>query len=214
MKEWYTPARVMAVLDQAAEHGITAVWTPCYEDWVETWNEYRAKDGKLRTWIAQPDRLPMEQEIQIAVENGSQAIAIQGCRIDDMVREGKWDVIRGWLELIKSHGLPAGMATHEATTHLEAEQRGLPADFYHQTLYRPDDFVPKGLAESLATIAKLEKPVVAYKALGAGRILPKNALPHLFQQLKPKDGICIGMFPKQRDEIAENAGLTRRLTRA
>ena len=28
MKQWYTPERIMTVLDQAAEQGITAVWTP------------------------------------------------------------------------------------------------------------------------------------------------------------------------------------------
>ncbi|MBI4327196.1 MAG: hypothetical protein HY674_18320 [Chloroflexi bacterium] len=214
MKTWYTPDRIMAVLDQAADHGITAVWTPCYEPWVTIWNEYRKKDGKLQTWIAQPDRLPMEREIEIAASNGAQAIAIQGCRIDDMVNEGKWEVIRGWLELIKSHRLPAGMATHGARTHLEAEKRGLPTDFYHQTLYRPDDYVKEGLEESLATMAKLEKPVVAYKVLGAGRFLPKDTLPYVFKRLKPKDGLCLGVFPKNRDEIAENSSLTRRLTRS
>ena len=155
----------------------------------------------------------MEREIETAVKNGSKAIAIQGCRIDDMVRKGKWNVIRGWLELIKSHSLPAGMATHRATTHLEAEQRGLPTDFYHQTLYRPDNYVRQGLEESLAVIEKLDKPVVAYKALGAGRIMPKDTLPYIFKRLKSKDGVCVGFFPKSRDEIAENSSLTRRLSR-
>lgn len=214
MQEWYTPERVMKVLDQAAEHGITAVWTPCYDNWVEIWNKYREKGGKMKIWIAQPDRLPMEREIGIAVRNGAKAVGIQGCRIDDMVGEGKWDVIRGWLELIKSYNLPAGMATHRATTHLEAEERGLPADFYHQTLYRPDNYVKEGLEESLAVIEKLEKPVVGYKALGAGRILPKDTLPYVFKRLKPKDGICLGVFPKKRDEIAEDSLLTQKLTRS
>ena len=214
MRKWYTPERIMGVLDQAAEHGITAVWTPCYENWVEIWNEHRKQGGKLKTWIAQPDRQPMEKEIEIAVKNGAKAVAIQGIQIDDKVRDGKWDVIRSWLELTKSHGLPAGMATHTATTHLEAEKRGMPTDFYHQTLYRPDNYTREGLEESLATIEKLNKPVVGYKALGAGRILPKDTFPHLFKRLKTKDGICVGMFPKKRDEIAENSSLTRKLTRS
>jgi hypothetical protein len=214
MKQWYTPQRIMAVLDQAAAHGITAVWTPCYEEWVRTWNEYQDKGGKLKIWIGQPDRLPMERDIEIAVKNGAKAIAIQGCRIDDMVGQGKWDVVRGWLELIKSHGLPAGMATHTATTHLEAEERGLPTDFYHQTLYRPDNYVPEGLEESLGTIEKLDKPVVAYKVLGAGRILPKDTFPYVSRRLRRKDGICVGVFPKIRDEIAENTSLTLRLTQS
>jgi len=213
MRQWYTPGRVMEVLDRAAEHGITAVWTPCYDRWVKLWNEYRARGGKLKIWIAQPDRLPMERDIKIAVDNGSKAIAIQGCRIDDMVREDKWDVVRGWIELIKSHGLPAGMATHGAKTHLEAEERGLPADFYHQTLYRPDNYVKKGLEESLQTIEKIDKPIVAYKALAAGRIAPQETLPYIFKRLRQKDGICLGMFPKKRDEIAENSQLTSKLSR-
>jgi hypothetical protein len=212
MKAYYTPAQIMKVLDAAAGQGITAVWTPCYEEWIALWNEYRAKGGKLSTWIGQPDRLPMDKEIVAAVKNGAKAVCIQGCRIDDEVGKGKWDVVRGWLELIKSHGLPAGMATHRATTHLEAEEKRLPTDFYHQTLYRPDDYVKEGLEESLATIAKLAKPVVAYKALGAGRLLPQDALPYVFSRLASKDGVCIGMFPKAADEVGEDARLTRTLS--
>ncbi|MBN1417949.1 MAG: hypothetical protein JXP34_04190 [Planctomycetes bacterium] len=214
MKEWYTPERIMAVLDEAAGLGINAVWTPCYEEWIRLWSEYREKGGKLENWIGQPDRLPMEKEIDAAIRNGATAICIQGCRIDDQVGAGKWDVVRGWLERIKNANLPAGMATHRADTHLRAEERSLPADFFHQTMYRPDDYVREGLEESLATIAKLEKPVVGYKVLGAGRIKPSDTLPYVFKRLKPKDGICVGVFPKKNPaEIRENVALVRSLTR-
>jgi hypothetical protein len=193
--------------------GVNAVWTPCYERWVELWNEYREKGGKLKNWIGQPDRMPMEKEIEVAVKNGATAVCIQGMRIDDQVKNGRWDVIRGWLELIKGHGLPAGMATHKVATHLKAEEKGMPADFYHQTMYRPDHYVKAGLEESLATIEKIEKPVVGYKVLGAGRINPADTLPYVFRRLKRKDGICVGVFPKKnRKEIEENVALTQRAT--
>ena len=106
----------MTVLDKAAELGINAVWSLCYERWVKLWNEYREQGGKLKNWIAQPDRIPMEKELRIAVKNGATAICIQGIRVDDQVKQGKWDVVRGWLEFIRSHNLPAGIATHRATT--------------------------------------------------------------------------------------------------
>ncbi len=213
MRAWFTPERIMALLDEAAEHGINAVWTPCYDPWVKLWNDYQERGGKLTIWIGQPDRLPMEKDIQIAVKNGARAIAVQGCRIDAEVQRGKWDVVRAWIELIKSHGLPAGMATHRADTHLAAEEKDLPTDFYHQTLYRPDNYVREGLEQSLATIDKLAKPVVGYKALGAGRILPQDAFPYLFKRLKPKDGLCVGMFPKEDpDQVAENVTLTSKLS--
>ena len=106
------------------------------------------------------------------------------------------------------------MATHGATTHLEAEEKGLPADFYHQTMYRPDNYVQEGLEESLATIKKLEKPVVGYKVLAAGRVKPADTLPHIFRRLKRKDGICVGVFPsKNPREIAENVALTKQCTK-
>jgi hypothetical protein len=213
MCAFYTDARIMAVLDQAAEHGITAVWTPCYDRWVRLWNQYQEKGGKLKIWIGQPDRLPMEKEITTAAKNGAKAVCIQGCQIDGQIGQGKFEVVRGWLELIKSFGMPSGMGTHGAKTHLMAEEKGLPTDFYHQTLYRPDNYVPEGLEESLATIEKLDKPVVAYKVLGAGRVLPKDALPYVLKRLRRKDGICLGMFPKKTDQIAENAALTGKLSR-
>jgi len=213
MREWYTPERIMAVLDEAAELGINAVWTPCYENWVRVWNDYREKGGKLKHWIAQPDRQPMDKEIITAIDNGARAVCIQGCKIDEHVGWKRWDVIRGWLELIKSHGLPAGMATHRATTHLEAEEKDMPTDFYHQTMYRPDNFVKEGLEESLSVIEQLSKPVVGYKVLGAGRIHPADALPYVFRRLKRKDGICVGVFPnKNPRQIQENAALTRKCT--
>jgi hypothetical protein len=213
MTEWYTPKRVMEVMDAAADLGINAVWTPCYEHWVRLWKEYKENGGRLEHWIAQPDRLPMEKDLKIAIDNGSTAICIQGCRIDDQLREGRWDVVRGWLDLIKSHGLPAGIATHGAKTHLVAEEKEMPTDFYHQTMYRPDRYVKEGLEESLATIEQLDKPVVGYKVLGAGRIKPEDTLPYVFTRLKPKDGLCVGVFPKKNGrEIDENVLLTRRCT--
>jgi hypothetical protein len=214
MRAYYTPKRVMAVLDRAAEHGITSVWTPCYDYWIRLWNEYQEKGGKLKIWIAQPDQLPMEKDIRTAATNGSKAVCIQGCQVDEQFEQGNFEVVRGWLELIKSFGLPAGMATHGATTHLLAEEKGLPTDFYHQTLYRPDNYVREGLEESLLTIEKLDKPVVAYKVLGAGRVLPKDTLPYVLKRLKRKDGICIGVFPKKADQIAENAALAGKFSRA
>ncbi|MCF7709178.1 MAG: hypothetical protein K9N52_09800 [Verrucomicrobia bacterium] len=214
MKEFYTPERIMKVLDAAADHGITAVWSPCYDRWIRVWNDYRERDGKMKIWIAQPDPSAdeMEAHITAAAKNGAKAVCIQGIRADEQMAAGRYDVLRDWLELIHSFGMPAGMATHTAGNHLVSEEKGLPTDFYNQTLYRPDNYVPEGLEESLTTIEKLAKPVIAYKVLGAGRIQPKKTLPVVFRRLKRKDGICLGVFPKEKDEIAEDSRLTERLT--
>lgn len=215
MKEFYTEERIMAVLDEAAEHGITAVWTPCYDHWIALWNRYRERGGKLKIWIGQPDPAPeqMKAAITACAKNGGKAVCIQGERIDAEMRAGRFDVVRGWLEHIKSLGLPAGMGAHRPETHLEAEEQGLPTDFYHQCVYQPENYGADLREKALATIAKLAKPVVAYKVLAAGRIAPAEAFPYVLERLRPKDGICVGVFPKDKpNEVAEDSGLMRKLS--
>ncbi len=213
MTEYYTPKQIKAVLDEAAGQGITAVWVPCYDHWIRIWREYQDEGGKLKIWIAQPDRSPMEKEIAKAAAHGAKAICVQGEHVDSQFAAGKFDVLRKWLEQIKSFDLPAGLATHRPQTHLVVEDKKLPTDFYHQCVYQPENYSQQCLEQALATIAKLEKPVVAYKVLGAGRIMPKEALPRLFERIRPKDGLCVGVFPKKnRQEIAENAALVKRLS--
>jgi hypothetical protein len=198
----------MATMDQAAEHGITAVWTPPYPHWIELWKEYQDRGGKLRIWIGQPDSKEMVGHLKACIENGAKAVAIQGCQIDARIGKGEFDVVRGWLETIKGAGLPAGMATHQPHTHLLAEEKGLPTDFYHQCMGKPEDYSTEVREEIFANLAKIAKPIVAYKVLGAGRILPKDAIPYMLKHLKPKDGLCVGVCPdKDPNQIAENVAL-------
>ena len=214
MKAWYTDERIMAVLDAAADHGITAVWTPCYDRWIRLWNTYRKGGGKLATWIGQPDRFDeMKEHISACAANGGRAICIQGECIHRAMTGGNPGIVREWLQHIKSHGLPAGMATHYPDDILKAEQDGLPAEFYHLTIGVPDSFQQADREKAVRTIRQMEKPVVAFKVLGAGRFPPSEAFPFLLNRVRPKDGLCVGMFPKDRDEVAENTALARDLTR-
>ena len=214
MRKYYTPERIMAVMDEAAERGITAVWTPCYDHWIRLWNRYRKKGGKLKIWIGQPDNFgQMKQRITACAANGGKAVCIQGACIDSAFGQGKHELVGEWLKHIHKLGLPAGMATHKPTTHLIAEQKKLPTDFYHQCVYQPENYSSKCRDQALATIRKLDKPVVAYKVLAAGRLAPKDAFAHMLKHLRPKDGMCVGMFPKDDpDQVAENATLTRKLS--
>jgi uncharacterized protein YecT (DUF1311 family) len=58
MKEYYTDEKIMETLEQAAAEGITAVVGPPYERWQKLFKAYLDRGGKLRIWIAQPDRPP------------------------------------------------------------------------------------------------------------------------------------------------------------
>ena len=62
-------------------------------------------------------------------------------------------------------------------------------------------------------IRQVEKPVLAYKILAAGRLADRpaeieKAFEYAFQNIKPNDGVIVGMFPKFRDQVTESARLT------
>jgi len=214
MKKWYTDERIMSVLDESAGHGVTAAWVPSYPRWIKVWNKYRENGGKMPIWIGQPDNYnQMTEHITACAKNGGKAICIQGICVDKAFSQKKFDLVRKWLDLIHSFGLPAGLATHKPHTHLLAEEKKLPTDFYHQCVYQPENYDPKCLKQALATIKQLDKPVVAYKVLAAGRLEPKKAFTELLKQIKPKDGLCVGVFPKKNTkEIVENSQLISKLS--
>jgi hypothetical protein len=208
MREWYTDDRVKAVMDEAAEWGITSVWSMPYPRWIKLWKEYKDNGGKLPGWIGQPDaggEDGMKKHIQACIDNGASAVCIQGIQCDNMMRHKRYDGLKAWLGQIKDAGLPAGMASHHPFTHLQAEEEKLPTDFYHQCLGVPENYTGKFREEPLETMRKIAKPMMGYKVLGAGRLKPSEAIPHVIKNIKPIDGIVVGVYPnKNPNEIREN----------
>ncbi|HSW49932.1 MAG TPA: hypothetical protein VLH09_07135, partial [Bryobacteraceae bacterium] len=59
------------------------------------------------------------------------------------------------------------------------------------------------------------KPCFAFKVLAAGRVRsPEAAFKLAFESIKPIDCIFVGMFPRAKDEIKENAEIVSRLLKA
>jgi hypothetical protein len=218
MRAYYTDERIMAVLDEAAALGVTAVAAPPYGRWIKLFGQYLEKGGKCRIWIAQPDPDPrqMRRAITASAKGGAKAIFIQGGRADEQFARKGFDTLRGWLDLIHSLGRPAGLASHRPDTHCEYERREMPADFYYQCFFQPVGGQYKMPQRDLAVAAirKIEKkPVIGYKILAAGRIPAKEGFAFAFQHLRPKDGVCVGIYPPENAKmLAQDAALTAKLT--
>lgn len=203
MKEWYTPERIMAVLDEAGGYGVTTCSSPPDPSWCQLWRDYRKRGGQLKLWLAQchgnPDKMP--EEIARAAEAGAAAIFIQGHVVESQYEKGKFETVRGWLEAVRKLKLPAGMASHRPDVHLEAERLGFPTDFYYQCFYNVghgEVYRAEDRLKAVETIAKLPKPVVGYKLLAAGRNEPKDAFDFARAHLRPTDGMCVGIYLKER----------------
>ena len=109
-------------------------------------------------------------------------------------------------------------------------------DFYAGCLYNltrtPDDwrkilngelmempseiYVQSDPARMYKFIRQTKKPCFAYKILAAGRVGERDvdaAFKTAFASIKPIDGIFVGMFPRVRDEVRENAERVCRILR-
>jgi hypothetical protein len=218
MKKYHTDERILEVLTEAAACGITAVVSPPEPRWIDLWNKYLAQGGRLRTWIAQchdpADKIVAE--IERGIKGGAKAAFIQGGRVDEQFEKGGFANLRAWLDKIKEAGLPGGFAAHLPQVHLELEKRGFPADFYYQCFYQ----VSKGAtyraeerAQAVETIKQIEKPVVAYKILAAGRLPAEEGFEFAFNNIRRKDGVCVGIFIRDgKDQIRQNTTLTESLS--
>ena len=58
---------------------------------------------------------------------------------------------------------------------------------------------------------QIKQPCCAFKIMAAGRVKsPEAAFKQAFQSMKPTDFVCVGMFPRVKDEVKENAYLASR----
>jgi hypothetical protein len=218
MLDYYTDDRILSVLDQAAELGVTAVAAPPSPGWLAVYERFVRRGGRL-TWIAQPhgSAKGMKKEIETCAKGGAKACFIQGHRVEEQFDQKAYDVVRGWIEHAKSLGMAAGMASHRPETHLIAEKLGFPADFYFQCFFRvdqhPENYALECREKAVATVRAITtKPVVAYKILGAARLEPQEAFAYAFKNIAAKDGVCVGIYSKDKPGmLAEDVGLMRRV---
>jgi hypothetical protein len=218
MKRHHTDERIIQILDEAASCGLTAVASPPDVRWTKLWTRYRDGGGRLKIWISQCHGAPeqMTQEIDRSIKAGAQAVFIQGLRVEEQFGKGRFETLRAWIERIKEAGLPAGAAAHWPEVHPELERRGLPTDFYYQCFYnasKSNDYSPAEREKAVATIAGLDKPVIAYKILGAGRLAAAAGFEYAFNHIRRKDGVCVGIYAQNAiDQIRQNATFTEMLT--
>ena len=89
--------------------------------------------------------------------------------------------------------------------HIEGYQGKLGAD-------KDEKFIPEHRTRALKVIRDLPKPCLAYKILAAGRLDPREAFKEVLENIKPSDGIVVGMFPPDAgsgDIVAENVAMTK-----
>ncbi len=225
MTAFFTVECIKSLLRTCEHAGVTGLVARADPFIMRFLQEYWGEGGKIR-WIAQtaPEHRDAVQNIRSAHRAGAAAIYLHGGEADRLIMSGEIETVRRLIGTMKETGLPTGMAGHVPESHRRAARAGLPLDFHMISLYNitgyrgqsgpaPEETFDHGdRPAALGLLMELEPPAILYKIYGAGRLQPQQAYRDLAGRIRPCDGVCVGMFPPDADDIVgENVRLTARM---
>ena len=234
MKEWYTADRVCDVLHQANRFGINAFNYAHLDRAPQDLARFQAEGGKMHLIIqvtAGVDSAMLVKTLKPL------ALQRQGEVVDKAFQTGEMDTVKEWCKQARDTGALVGVGTHKPEIIDLVESEGWDVDFYSGCVYNrtrttdewkkalngeimemtSDIYMQSDPARMYKAIRQTKKPCFAFKILAAGRI-PDRGIEHAFRtafaSIKQTDGIYVGMFPRVKDEVRENAEIVHRILAA
>lgn len=148
-----------------------------------------------------------------SIDAGAHACYAHGGMTDSFVREGQFDVLVEFLDLVRQNGLPVGIGGHQLETVQGCVERGLIPDFWVKTLHHTNYWSAKpqpeqdniwcvNPEETIAYMEQRPEPWIAFKTLAAGAIPPQEGFPYAFKN--GADFIVVGMYDFQ---LVDNVNL-------
>jgi len=235
MKEWCTPERIAQIVRQCRGNGINTWQFSYYESSLAALKLLQAEGGDPIQWIlltggairSDVSRLPEIARLKPL------AIVHHGGVTDEHFRAGTMDKVRDYLKAIRDAGVMVGMSTHRPSVIEYVEERNWDVDFYMTCFYqfsRSTEDIRKMLGElplgyvflegdparMCRVIRQTPKTCLAFKILAAGRLADpadarEKAFRFAFENIKSKDAVIVGMYPRFKDEVRENADMVRRV---
>lgn len=216
LKKYFTDAKVHETLAICESQGINTAILRLDDNTLRILKAYWKERGGKIQWIAQIaiTEKDMASQIQQAVDQGAVGVFTHGGVGDDMVKQGRVDVLAKALAIAQKAGAIAGIAGHSLQVPKACEQAGLKPDFYMKTfnskrywsagpVERHDSVWEETPQETLAFMQEVDRPWIAYKVLGAGAIHPQEGFKYAFQN--GADFVCVGMFDFQIEEDVQLA---------
>jgi hypothetical protein len=234
MTEWSTSERVCQVLKQCEANGINTWQFSHHDRSVADLKRHRAEGGRMQ-WILLSGREIEENPAKIREIAALKPIGVvhHGGSAERRRRAGELGKVRDFLKAVRDSGVMVGLSTHDPSFLEEVESKGWDVDFYMTALYyltrTPEEFkrllgtrplgeiyIPEDPEKMCRAIRKTPKTCLCYKVLAAGRLTDSSeqierAFRYTFENIKPQDGIIIGMYPRFFDQVRDNAERVRRL---
>jgi hypothetical protein len=232
MRDWNTPERVCQTLHQCEQNGINSYQYSHHERCLSDVERFRAEGGKMHIIGVNFTKAPVED-----VVSRLRPIAMyhHGEVTDVLFRDGKMDQVLEYTKRLRQTGVLVGVGTHKSEVVEYAEERGWDVDFYLLCAYNRTR-TPEELRKILGTVPvaprevylqedpprayrvarQTKKTCFLFKILAAGRLTSSsemidNAFKNALENIKPQDCIVVGMYPRYKDEVKENAERVRRI---
>lgn len=191
----------------------------------------------FQTYPAAPD---FYENVERMVPFEPLGIYHQGTTFDELYEKADYEEIKKRIRFIKDHGIHAAIGTHVPGRALHAERENWGADFYVLCLHntrdrgqaRPSSFItgkpkeivfhPEDRALMFDAIRQIQKPVIAFKIFSGGQMFrgktPEEVsrqayqtIAETYQNIKPIDLCAIGVFQRDKDQLAENAAFVQQV---
>lgn len=239
MKAYYTPDHTMKMLFTAEDAGFNTILPLADPGVLAVLKEYRRQGGKMNIIFQPFPAEPLKENLEKMMELSPIAIYHQGTTTDYLTETGGEETLMANLALLRSSGVPVGLGTHVPETVERSEREGWDVDFYMACLYNarrkrrgvPSGFVsgatkaglvfyPEDRFDMFRVIRSVKKPFIAYKLLAGGQVFltkepgeyretAKRYIAEAYENIKPSDIACVGVFQRDKDQLSENAAIVR-----
>ncbi|MGD0912876.1 MAG: hypothetical protein ABR928_13335 [Terracidiphilus sp.] len=234
MREWYTPDRVCEVLHRASSYGINAFNFVHVDRAQSDLEKFQSQGGNMHLIIQ-----VMARDDAASLVKTFKPLALQrrGEEIDKAFQTGTMAEEKEWCKRARDLGVLVGVGTHKPEVIELVEEQGWDIDFFSGCVYNrtrteaewkqalngeimemPHDiYMQSDPARMYKAIRQTSKTCFAFKILAAGRIDGDGvaqAFRTAYSSIKPTDGVYVGMFPRGKDEIRENAEIVHSILTA
>lgn len=225
MTDWYTPEKVCEVLHRANSYGMNAFNYVNVGRAPQDLARFEAEGGRMNLIIQVTGG---DDAVALAKTLKPLAMHRQGEVVDVAFQTGRMDTVRDWCKQVRDLGVLVGVGTHKPEVIDLVESQGWDVDFYAGCVYNRtrtaeewkqilngqtlemshEIYLQSDPARMYKVMRQTRKQCFAFKILAAGRIGDGEvgkAFRTAFESIKPNDGVFVGMFPRRKDEVKENA---------
>jgi hypothetical protein len=231
MLEHFTEERINQFVQDCEDAGINCWQLSHGEKAIAACRHLRERGSKLKLLCLHAEGGLDEPVPKVIQDTGSIALIHHGGVTDALFRAGKYQQVHDYVKKVHDAGALAGVSAHSPDNIKRVADEGWENDFFMTCFYyvtRPrekqqeelgkvvvgEPFFESDPDDMTAVARQIEKPCLGFKILAAGRKCSssysvKKAFKYAFENLKPIDGVIVGMYPRFHDEIADNVQYTR-----